>query len=148
MLNGQALPQRTKRQINGYDRITRNIYDAAGQLTQVQKAYGTPLVQTYATYTYSDNGKQTSIVDAGGNKATRNVARCAKTMSSSAIWSVAACRAMVLRIAVIMAECLEIRSARLVRAICSSVVLRDSIQAVFNNVPNVLWHRLYGIART
>ena len=30
----------------GPDRITRNVYDAAGQLTHVQRAYGTPLQQT------------------------------------------------------------------------------------------------------
>lgn len=53
----------------GPDRITRNVYDAAGQLTQVQKAYGTSLQQNYATYTYSANGKQTSLTDANGNKA-------------------------------------------------------------------------------
>jgi RHS repeat-associated protein len=53
----------------GPDRITRNIYDAAGQLLQVQRAYGTPLQQNYATYTYSPNGKQMSVTDANGNKA-------------------------------------------------------------------------------
>lgn len=54
----------------GPDRITHNTYDAAGQLTQVQKAYGTSLQQNYATYTYSWNGKQTSVTDANGNYAT------------------------------------------------------------------------------
>lgn len=54
---------------NGPDRITKNVYDAASQLLQVQRAYGTALQQNYATYTYSDNGKQTSITDANGNKA-------------------------------------------------------------------------------
>lgn len=54
----------------GSDRITKNTYDAAGQLLQVQKAYGTALVQNYATYTYSPNGKQTSVTDANGNYAT------------------------------------------------------------------------------
>jgi RHS repeat-associated protein len=53
----------------GPDRITRNIYDAAGQLIQVQRAYGTPLQQNYATYTYSPNGQRTSVTDAGGNVA-------------------------------------------------------------------------------
>ncbi len=53
----------------GPDRITRNIYDAAGQLTQVQKAYGTPLQINHATYTYSGNSRQTSVTDANGNKA-------------------------------------------------------------------------------
>lgn len=54
----------------GPDRITRNIYDAAGQLLKVQKAVGTPLQEDYATYTYSLNGKRTSLTDARGYKAT------------------------------------------------------------------------------
>jgi RHS repeat-associated protein len=62
---------------NGPDRITRTVYDAAGQVTKVQKAYGITtangfpetLQQDYATYTYSANGKPTSMTDAGGNKA-------------------------------------------------------------------------------
>jgi RHS repeat-associated protein len=53
----------------GEDRITRNHYDAAGQLTHVQKGYGTALVQNYAVYTYSANGQQTSMTDANGNRA-------------------------------------------------------------------------------
>jgi RHS repeat-associated protein len=55
---------------NGSDRITRNVYDPAGQVLKVQKAYGTSLQQDYATYTYSANGKQTSVTDADGNFAT------------------------------------------------------------------------------
>ena len=54
----------------GPDRITRKTYDAAGQLLQVQKAYLTPLQQTYAAYSYSSNGKQVSVTDANGNLAT------------------------------------------------------------------------------
>ena len=53
----------------GPDRLTRNVYDAAGQLTQVQKAYLTTVQQNYATYTYSANGKQKSVTDANGNRA-------------------------------------------------------------------------------
>lgn len=53
----------------GPDRITRNIYDAAGQLLQVRKAVGTPIEQAYATYTYTPNGKQEYVIDANGNKA-------------------------------------------------------------------------------
>ncbi|WP_332712840.1 RHS repeat domain-containing protein [Sphingomonas sp. ZT3P38] len=52
----------------GPDRITRNFYDTAGQLLKVQKSYGTPLQQDYATYTYTPNGKQASLIDANGNK--------------------------------------------------------------------------------
>jgi RHS repeat-associated protein len=53
----------------GPDRITRNSYDGAGQLLKVQKAYGTALQEDYATYTYSLNGKRTSLTDARGYKA-------------------------------------------------------------------------------
>lgn len=54
--------------LTGPDRITHNVYDAADQLLTVQKAYGTPLQQDYATYTYTPNGKQASVIDANGNK--------------------------------------------------------------------------------
>ncbi|WP_066793543.1 RHS repeat domain-containing protein [Sphingomonas soli] len=54
---------------DGPDRITKNIYDVAGQVLKVQKAYATTLQEDYAVYTYSDNGKQLSMTDAGGNKA-------------------------------------------------------------------------------
>src|SRR5690606_10643112 len=50
----------------GPDRITRNVYDATGQLLKIQKAYGTALAEDYATYTYSANGKRTSLTDARG----------------------------------------------------------------------------------
>ncbi|MDQ4086944.1 MAG: hypothetical protein M3177_02855 [Pseudomonadota bacterium] len=60
----------------GPDRITRFIYDDAGQLLQEQRAYtittanGFPetLQQNYATYTYSLNGKRTSVTDANNNR--------------------------------------------------------------------------------
>ena len=54
----------------GPDRITRNVYDAAGQLLKVQKAYGTPLAEDYVTYTYTLNGKQATVTDAKGHVAT------------------------------------------------------------------------------
>jgi YD repeat-containing protein len=54
---------------NGPDRITRNEYDAANQLTKEIRAYGTTLQQDYATYTYSANGKRASVRDANGNLA-------------------------------------------------------------------------------
>jgi RHS repeat-associated protein len=53
----------------GADRIVHNVYDAAGQLLTVQKAYGTALQQNYASYTYTLNGKQQYVTDANGNKA-------------------------------------------------------------------------------
>lgn len=55
--------------VQGPDRITRNVYDAAGRVLRVEWGVGTPLQQNYATYTWSPNGKQTSVTDANGNKA-------------------------------------------------------------------------------
>ena len=54
----------------GPDRITRNVYDAAGQLLQVQRAYGTALQQNYATYTYTANGQRQTVKDANNNLST------------------------------------------------------------------------------
>jgi RHS repeat-associated protein len=54
----------------GPDRIVRNTYDNANQLTLVQKAYGTSLQKNDASYSYSQNGKQTSLTDARGYLAT------------------------------------------------------------------------------
>jgi YD repeat-containing protein len=53
----------------GADRITRNVYDAAGHPLRVQRAYGTALQQDYATYTYRANGRLESVTDANGNRA-------------------------------------------------------------------------------
>ena len=53
----------------GPDRITHNVYDAAGQLLQVQRAYGTSLQQNYTTYEYTPNGKQKAVIDANGSRA-------------------------------------------------------------------------------
>lgn len=50
----------------GPDRIVKNVYDTAGRLWKVQKAVGTALQEDYATYTYSLNGKRTSLTDARG----------------------------------------------------------------------------------
>jgi RHS repeat-associated protein len=50
----------------GPDRITRNVYDDGGRNTKIQKAYATALQEDYATYTYSPNGKRTSLTDARG----------------------------------------------------------------------------------
>lgn len=51
------------------DRVTKNIYDAAGQLVQVRKAVGTGIEQAYASYGYTANGKQSHMIDANGNRA-------------------------------------------------------------------------------
>jgi YD repeat-containing protein len=53
----------------GPDRITKNSYDNAGELTKVQKAYLTADQADYVTYTYTANGKQEYVTDANGNKA-------------------------------------------------------------------------------
>ncbi len=54
----------------GPDRITHNVYDDASQLLRVQRAYGTPLQQDYATYTYTANGKRQTVKDANNNLST------------------------------------------------------------------------------
>ena len=61
----------------GPDRITHNVYDWAGQLKTVQRAYrittanGFPatLQQDYAGYEYTDNGRTRAVIDAKGNRA-------------------------------------------------------------------------------
>lgn len=53
----------------GPDRITKNVYDAAGQLIQIRQAFATALEQAYATYSYTPNGKQEYVIDANGNRA-------------------------------------------------------------------------------
>ena len=53
----------------GADRITRIVYDAAGQVLQVRKAVGTALEQADVTYGYSQNGQRRLVIDANGNKA-------------------------------------------------------------------------------
>jgi RHS repeat-associated protein len=53
----------------GPDRITHNVYNAAGQPLKTQRAYGTSLQQDYVTYTYTPNGKRASVTDANGNRA-------------------------------------------------------------------------------
>ena len=54
----------------GPDRITRTVRDAAGQLLQVQRAYGTSVQQTYAAYTYTPNGQRQTVKDANNNLTT------------------------------------------------------------------------------
>jgi RHS repeat-associated protein len=54
---------------DGPDRIEKFEYDAAGQPLITRRAFGTPLQQDYATYTYTTNGKQATVKDANGNLA-------------------------------------------------------------------------------
>lgn len=53
----------------GPDRITRNFYDAAGQVEKVQKAVGTSVQIDYVRYEYTPNGKQRAVIDANSNRA-------------------------------------------------------------------------------
>ncbi len=50
----------------GPDRIVKTIYDAAGQVLQEYRAFGTALSQVYATHAYTPNGKEASVYDALG----------------------------------------------------------------------------------
>ena len=54
---------------NGPDRISQNVYDAAGQLIEVKDGVGTPLARTEATYTYNATARSTSLTDARGYRA-------------------------------------------------------------------------------
>lgn len=54
---------------DGKDRITKTVYDAAGQVLQLRKAVGTTLEQAEVTYSYTQNGKQEYVIDANGNRA-------------------------------------------------------------------------------
>ncbi len=55
---------------DGPDRISRNGYDAANQLTSVTTGYASGSAHTEGTLTYSANGKQLTVTDANGNKTT------------------------------------------------------------------------------
>ncbi|MDV6330600.1 RHS repeat domain-containing protein, partial [Asticcacaulis sp. 201] len=52
----------------GSDRITKTVYDLAGQVTQLVQAYGTTDQRVYSSFAYSPNGKVTDTVDANGNR--------------------------------------------------------------------------------
>lgn len=62
---------------DGPDRITRSVYDVAGQVLKVQKGYGVTITngypadlqQDYESYSYNLNGKPLSVIDANGNQA-------------------------------------------------------------------------------
>ncbi len=55
---------------HGKDRITKNTYDAAGQVTHIRRAFGVVgLERVDATYTYTSNGQIASMTDARNFKA-------------------------------------------------------------------------------
>jgi RHS repeat-associated protein len=56
----------------GPDRITYTAYDAQNHPLTIQRAYGTPLQETYATYSYTPNGLQHTVQDANGNLTTNS----------------------------------------------------------------------------
>ncbi|WP_114226609.1 MULTISPECIES: RHS repeat domain-containing protein [Sphingomonas] len=51
------------------DRISRNIYDAAGQVVQIRNGVGTDKERAEATLSYTPNGKREYVIDAVGNRA-------------------------------------------------------------------------------
>ena len=53
---------------NGPDRITRNVYDSAGELVQVREGVGTSAEAAEATFSYTPNGKKKFVIDANGNR--------------------------------------------------------------------------------
>lgn len=55
---------------NGPDRISRAIYDAAGQLSSLTRGYGSPDQATERTLSYTNNGKLQSLKDGEGNLTT------------------------------------------------------------------------------
>ena len=55
--------------VHGPDRISRNVYDDAGQLTEAWDGVGTPLERREALWTYDGNGQKTSLVDARSYRA-------------------------------------------------------------------------------
>ncbi|HYW17591.1 MAG TPA: hypothetical protein VE891_15740, partial [Allosphingosinicella sp.] len=55
--------------VHGADRITKNVYDPAGRLTEVWDGVGTPLQRREAHYAYNGNGRKLSLTDARGFKA-------------------------------------------------------------------------------
>ena len=54
----------------GPDRITRNVYDAGGRVTEVRSAVDTPLEAAEVTTDYADNGQVEWVRDALGNRTT------------------------------------------------------------------------------
>jgi RHS repeat-associated protein len=54
---------------HGPDRITRNVYDAAGQRLQLREGVGSPDEAAEATWAYTANGQVATVIDGNGNRA-------------------------------------------------------------------------------
>ena len=54
---------------DGPDRISRNVYDAAGQRVQLRAGVGTPDEAAAATWAYNASGQVTVVIDGNGNRA-------------------------------------------------------------------------------
>jgi RHS repeat-associated protein len=54
---------------NGPDRVSKNVYDAKGQLVQVREGVGLNIEAADATYSYTISGKRELVIDAAGNRA-------------------------------------------------------------------------------
>ncbi len=52
----------------GPDRITKNVYDAAGQRLQLREGVGTPDEAAEATWADNANGQVATVIDANGNR--------------------------------------------------------------------------------
>jgi YD repeat-containing protein len=55
--------------VHGADRISKNLYDAAGRLVESWEGVGTPLARREAHYTYNGNDQKLSLTDARGYRA-------------------------------------------------------------------------------
>jgi RHS repeat-associated protein len=57
---------------DGPDRISKTIYNVAGEVTTVQRGVGTPDMIDEVKFTYTDNGKRKTLTDGENNKTTFN----------------------------------------------------------------------------
>jgi YD repeat-containing protein len=53
----------------GYDRVSKTLYDEAGQVTETREGVGTPLQRREAHYLYNGNGQKTALTDSRGFRA-------------------------------------------------------------------------------
>jgi RHS repeat-associated protein len=67
-----TLPSACTQTAGGVDRISKNIYDAAGQRLQLREGVGTSVEAAEATWDYNLNGQVTTVIDGNGNRAERH----------------------------------------------------------------------------